>query len=90
MLEAGAPASELDELLPRILGVDLHVTAPLLRVATGMSAISGLYYAVALVVDPTYRGELVDRLTEQMRETFHARVEYLGLVQQRDAETALD
>ena len=43
----------------RLFRVDLYVTAELLRVATGMAAISGLYYAVALVVDPAYRDELV-------------------------------
>lgn len=76
----GARGSEVVELLPRVFGVELHVTAPLLRVATGMAAISGLYYAVALVVDPTYRDELVDRLTHDMRETFATHAAYVRLV----------
>jgi hypothetical protein len=79
----GALARDVTETLPPILGVELHVTAPLLRVATGMAAISGLYYAVALVVDPTYRDELVERLTEQMRETFTLHAEYLELLRER-------
>jgi hypothetical protein len=67
-----------------VFGVELHVTAPLLRIAVGMAAISGLYYAVALVVDPTYRDELVDRLTHDMRETFATHAAYLRLIRQRD------
>jgi hypothetical protein len=58
----------------------LHLTRDLLRVATGTAAFSALYYAVAMVVDSTYRDELVTRITEQMRETFALRVEYLRLL----------
>lgn len=64
----------------RPFGVDLFVTEELLRVATGMAAISGLYYSVALVVDPAYRDELSERLTGELRETFARREEYLRLV----------
>ncbi len=62
-----------------IAGVDLHLTLELVRVSLGMAAISGLYYAVALVVDPAYRDELVDALTKEMRATFAVRAEYLAL-----------
>jgi hypothetical protein len=82
----GAVDRDVRETLPRILGAELHVTAPLLRVATGMAAISGLYYAVALVVDPTYRDELVERLTVQMRGTFALHAEYLALLRERDGD----
>jgi hypothetical protein len=82
--ESWTGAADARELLPSVLGVELHVTPPLLRVATGMAAISGLYYAVALVVDPSYRDELVERLTEQMQETFTVHAEYLRLVRHRD------
>ena len=82
--ESWTGAAQARELLPSVLGVELHVTPPLLRVATGMAAISGLYYAVALVVDPSYRDELVERLTVQMQETFTVHAEYLRLVRHRD------
>lgn len=85
----GARGTEVVELLPRVFGVELHVTAPLLRVATGMAAISGLYYAVALVVDPTYRDELVDRLTHDMRETFATHAAYVRLVRRPAPEAAV-
>ena len=82
-------AIDARELLPSVLGVELHVTSPLLRVATGMAAISGLYYAVALVVDPTYRDEVVDRLTVQMQETFKIHGEYLRLLRDREELAAV-
>jgi hypothetical protein len=34
---------------------------------------------VALVVDPAYRDELVEGLTDEMRSTFALRAEYLAL-----------
>ena len=86
--ESWTGAADARELLPSVLGVELHVTPPLLRVATGMAAISGLYYAVALVVDPTYRDELVERLTEQMRETFAMHADYVRLLRDRDEYAA--
>ena len=63
----------------RVIGIDLHLTEELVRVSLGMAAMSGLYYAVALVVDPTYRDELVDSLTDELRTTFGVRHEYLEL-----------
>ena len=64
----------------RVFGLDRTVTEELVRVAVGVAAISGLYYAVALVVDPAYRDELVGRLTEELRETFALRASYLALL----------
>lgn len=60
-------------------GLDLHLSQELVRVSLGMAAISGLYYAVALVVDPAYRDELVDSLSTEMHHTFAVRAEYLAL-----------
>jgi len=70
----GAPVTPV-----RLLGLDLHLTEELVRVSLGMAAMSGLYYAVALVVDPTYRDELVDTLTDELSATFVVRHEYLAL-----------
>jgi hypothetical protein len=63
----------------RLGGLEFHLTQELVRVSLGMAAISGLYYAVALVVDPAYRDELVEGLTDEMRSTFALRAEYLAL-----------
>jgi hypothetical protein len=77
--EVQASWTGLDIETIRLLGVDIFVTEELLRVATGMAAISGLYYSVALVVDPAYRDELSERLTGELRETFARRERYLRL-----------
>jgi uncharacterized membrane protein YqjE len=56
------------------------ITHELLRVATGMSSFAALYYAVATQLDEAYRDEMVERIGEQLRETFARRAEYLRLV----------
>jgi hypothetical protein len=62
-----------------LFGVDVRPTHELLRVATAIAALSGLYYAIAVLVDPTYREEFLDEVTGEMRETFAARSRYLVL-----------
>jgi hypothetical protein len=56
------------------------ITEELLRVATGMASFAALYYAVATQLDEAYRDEVVERIAEQMKETFARRAEYLKLV----------
>jgi hypothetical protein len=58
-----------------VLNVELSVE--LLRVSGSIGALSGLYYAIATLTDETYRKEFFSELTDEMRETFHARVGYL-------------
>ncbi len=55
------------------------VTTELLRVAGGIAAFSGLYYAIAVLTDATYREEFLDEITAEMKATFKARAEYLEL-----------
>ena len=62
-----------------VLGIDIRPTEELARVATAIAALSGLYYAIAVLVDPTYREEFLDEVTGDMRATFAARSRYLGL-----------
>ena len=67
-----------------VLGLDLFgeridVTEELLRVAGGIAAVSGLYYAIAVLTDSTYREEFLDELTGDMRATFTARAKYLAV-----------
>jgi hypothetical protein len=66
-------------------GERVQVTSALLRVATGVAGFAGLYYAVTILVDSTYRDQFVDTLTEQLRDTFERRAEYLDVLQRRGA-----
>jgi hypothetical protein len=64
-------------------GERVQVTAALLRVATGVAGFAGLYYAVTILVDSAYRDQFVDTLSEQLRDTFERRSEYLDLLRRR-------
>lgn len=66
--------------IPFVADTTIVITAELLRVATGMASFAALYYAVATQLDEAYRDEVVERIAEQMKETFARRAEYLGLV----------
>jgi hypothetical protein len=61
------------------VGGDQTVSEELLRVSAAIAAFSGLYYAIAVLTDSTYRDEFLDEVTEEMRETFAARAAYLRL-----------
>ena len=65
-------------------GEQLQITQQLVRTAAGVASFSALYYAVASAVDSTYRDEFIERLTQQLRETFGERGEYLELIAARD------
>jgi hypothetical protein len=69
------------------LGERAQVTSELLRVATGVAAFSGLYYAVAILVDPSYRDQFVDSFGTEMRSTFERRAEYHRLLEHHPAGT---
>ena len=60
-----------------LLGERAQITEELLRVSGGIAAFSGLYYAIAVLTDSTYREEFLDEITGEMKETFRARAEYL-------------
>ena len=62
-----------------LFGDRIEITEALLRVAAAIGALSGLYYAIAVLTDPTYRQEFLEEVTAEMRETFTARAEYLAL-----------
>jgi hypothetical protein len=70
----------VDELLGfSLFGEHLELTEQMLRVAGGLAAFSGFYFAVAMLTDTTYREEFLDELSEEMRQSFRARAEYLRL-----------
>jgi hypothetical protein len=56
-----------------------ELTEELLRVAGGLAAFSGFYFAVAMLTDSTYREEFLEELSEEMGASFRARVDYLRL-----------
>ena len=60
-------------------GTDFQLTTELLRVAGGLAAFSGFYFAVAMLTDSTYREEFLEELTDEMSASFKARAEYLRL-----------
>ena len=62
-----------------LFGEQVQVTEALLRVSGGIAAFAGLYYAIAVLTDSTYREEFRDELTEEMADSFAARAEYLEL-----------
>ncbi len=66
-------------------GTRLAITRELVRTAAGVASFSALYYAVAMVVDSNYRDQFVTGITEQLRQTFAERAEYLRLLRQRPA-----
>lgn len=76
-----------DEVLYTIawFGDRVQINEPLLRVATGVAAFVGLYYAVTILVDAAYRDQFVDSLREELRDTFRRRKEYLDLQRRRGA-----
>ncbi|MGI8512703.1 MAG: hypothetical protein ACR2NH_08745 [Solirubrobacteraceae bacterium] len=73
----GSPANVLVTL--DLFGDPLEISEELLRVSGGIAAFSGLYYAIAVLTDSTYRAEFLEELTGEMRATFHAHAEYLKL-----------
>ncbi len=70
-----------DRVLPplEVFGHSVEITAELLRVSGGIAAFSGLYYAIAVLTDSTYREEFLEEITSEMGETFRARADYLAV-----------
>jgi hypothetical protein len=79
-LQAQWVSGPVNELLGiNLLGERLELTEEMLRVAGGLAAFSGFYFAVSMLTDSTYREEFLEELTGEMRESFRARAEYLRL-----------
>jgi hypothetical protein len=68
-----------------LLGERAQITAELLRVSGAIAAFSGLYYAIAVLTDATYRAQFLDRLNGDLRETFERRSRYLELIRRSGA-----
>ena len=63
----------------KLFGERLELTEELLRVAGGLAAFSGFYFAIAVFTDSTYREEFLDEMTGEMRSSFEARSEYMRM-----------
>ena len=57
----------------------ITITEELLRVSGAIAAFGGVYYAIAVLTDSTYREEFLDDIVGELRETFALRAEYLEL-----------
>ena len=62
-----------------VFGGTLTITEELLRVSGAIAAFGGLYYAIAVLTDSTYREEFLEDIVGELRETFKLRGEYLAL-----------
>ena len=62
-----------------LLGGRLTITEELLRVSGAIAAFGGVYYAIAVLTDSTYREEFLEDIVGELRETFALRAEYLAL-----------
>ena len=64
----------------RLAGRQAQMTNELLRVATAMASFTGLYFAVSMLTDDLYRKEFLSQITDEMKQTFVRRTEYLKLL----------
>lgn len=62
-----------------LFGADFELTEELIRVSGGLSAFTGLYFAIAMLTDNTYREEFLEDITDELRASFALRAEYLRL-----------
>jgi hypothetical protein len=62
-----------------LFGDSIQITAELLKVSGGLAAFSGLYFAIAMLTDATYREEFLEELTAELRAVFRERADYLRL-----------
>jgi hypothetical protein len=73
----GDPGNELIGF--ELFGEHLELTEELLRVAGGLAAFSGFYFAIAIFTDSTYRQEFLAGMSDEMRASFRDRAEYCKL-----------
>lgn len=62
---------------PHAIAGSASTSVELLKVSSGLAAFSGLYYAIAVLSDATYRSEFLDELQTSLHETFADRARYL-------------
>jgi hypothetical protein len=63
----------------QLLGHPMVISAGLVKVAVGIANFTGLYYSIALLTDSSYREEFLDTISDELRDLFTARAQYLEL-----------
>lgn len=71
-----------------LFGQTTQITTELLKVSGGIAAFAGLYFAISMLTDATYREEFMEEVTAELREVFAARAEYLQLREAAARESA--
>lgn len=62
---------------PHAIAGHPSLSVELVKVSSALAAFSGLYYAIAVLSDATYRVEFLDELQTSLHETFADRARYL-------------
>ncbi len=62
---------------PHAIAGHAALSEELIKVSSALAAFSGLYYAIAVLSDATYREEFLEELQTSLRETFGDRARYL-------------
>jgi hypothetical protein len=65
------------EAKPHAIAGHPALSEELVKVSSALAAFSGLYYAIAVLSDATYREEFLEELQTSLRETFGDRARYL-------------
>jgi hypothetical protein len=64
---------------PRAIAGHPSLSVELVKVSSALAAFSGLYYAIAVLTEATYREEFLADVESSLRETFLDRARYLDL-----------
>jgi hypothetical protein len=72
----------------QLAGREAAMTKELLRVATAIASFTGLYFAISMLTDDLYRREFLSRITDEMKQTFVRRAEYLNLLARKESDPA--
>jgi ABC-type amino acid transport system permease subunit len=64
---------------PRPIAGQAWLSVELVKVSSALAAFSGLYYAISVLTEASYREEFLDDLETSLRETFEHRARYLEL-----------
>ena len=70
---------------PQPIAGQSWLSVELVKVSSALAAFSGLYYAIAVLTEETYRAEFLEELETSLRETFLDRARYLDLRAAREA-----
>ncbi len=70
---------------PHAIAGHPSLSVELVKVSSALAAFSGLYYAISVLTEKSYREEFLEDLETSLRETFEERAHYLELRAERAA-----